>query len=215
MKLNNQPYSSYKAYNQLSVFKRFRTISNIKPGSAEFSRTFHTTQKLSLKTPGHVYDPIQADSNVVGLVNPELMNRMKTRYPFMWLMVALVSGSGCLLLKSPEDLVRPIGGIAIGASALFVATMWYNSRNIGKIVLNKDATATISHLNMYGRRVDKIVPVKDLQLMTKHDHKQVIGKKMYYINWEHFKTNDQLWQYVVPAQKESILLPDYTDKKKR
>ncbi|KAL5255305.1 hypothetical protein ACHWQZ_G014647 [Mnemiopsis leidyi] len=209
-KLNNQ------------LYKPFKTISSNFPGSYQFSRTFlvqpsrtfHTTQKLSLKTP-HVYDPIKVETNVVGLVNPEMMNRMKVRYPVMWVMVALISGSGLLLLKHPEDLVRPIGVLAIVTSLLLVATMWYNARNIGKLALNQDATATISHLNMYGRRVDKIVPVSDLQLMTRLDHKQVIGKKMYYINWDHFKTNDSLWQHVIPAQKERVLLPDYSDKKSR
>ena len=94
-----------------------------------------------------------------------------------------------------------IGGVFICSSLVFVATMWYNARTIGKIALNEDTTATISHLNMMGKRVDKVVPVSSLRLMTRHDHKQWIDNKLYYINWEHFKTNDRLWEYLIPAQK--------------
>ena len=113
-------------------------------------------------------------------------------------------------------MVPTVGAMMIGSSALFVATMWYNARCIGRIALNydDDHTATLSHLNMMGRRVDKVVPVSSLQLMTRHDHKQWIDDKLYYINWDHFKTNDRLWEYVIPAQKQRVLIPDYGYRKK-
>ena len=103
----------------------------------------------------------------------------------------------------------PLLGAAVQFYPLFmITTMWYNARCVGKMVINQDTTVTVSHLNMFGRRVDRTVSQSDLQLMTKHDHKQFIGGKMLFIDWDKFKIDDRLWEHAIPAQKQRVLIAD-------
>ena len=165
-------------------------------------------KKFGLKNGDSGFGVIKPEANVIGLVHPELMNRQRVRYPLMWLSCAYVIGLGTYLQFSNADFAY-VYGIAIQVYPIFIiTTMWYNSRCVGKIVLNDDSSATISHLNMYGRRVNQTVSLSDLKLMTKHDHKQVIGGKMLFIDWDKFKTNDKLWEYAIPAQKQRVLIAD-------
>ena len=201
--------------NQLSRTLQSSVIISQYPHRAivqQSSRTFHTSHTLQLSkspaTPRDPFDPIVADDNVVGLVHPEMMNRMKTRYPMMWLLNSSMAGTGLLCFTSSNGMVPALGMVLIFSSLLFTATMWYNAMCIGKISLNQDTTATLSHLNMFGRRVDKTVPLSSLQLMTKLDHKQWIDGKLYYINWDQFKANDRLWENAIPAQKPHVLIPE-------
>eukprot|EP00116_Pleurobrachia_bachei_P010105 sb/3470367/ len=155
-----------------------------------------------------------ADTNVIGLVNPQFMNKMRTRFPVMWALAGTSSISSVLFaLFLDHDLyallVVPTLVFANFTALLMVGMMWYNARSIGKLSLNDGGTTvTLSHLTLTGRRVDKVVPVKDLGQMTRFNHRQQIGEELYFINWTDFKVNDQLWNAVLPTQKPRVLIPD-------
>ena len=155
-----------------------------------------------------------ADSNVIGLVNPQFMNKMRTRFPVMWAL-STTSSLGSILLAFYLDhdlyplLVIPVLIFANFTALLMVGMMWYSARSIGKLSLNDGGTTvTLSHLTMAGKRIDKEVPVKELGQMTRFNHRQQIGKELYFINWTDFKVNDQLWNAVLPTQKPRVLIPD-------
>ena len=155
--------------------------------------------------------PSADGSIVIGLINPDIMNRMRYRFMGSWIVNGTFISTGVASQMSVEPWIPLFGGVLQVTTVLIIGLNWYLTRSIGKLVLKEDNTITFSTVDWLGRRVDNSAKQSDLKKLTKQDHKQFIGKddKLYFINWDEFKVNESLWNRLIPPAKQvNVMIPD-------